>query len=74
MIFALIRECVDTNVVTGWCQLLYDSRDSSDKDLQLNMIAKFLRFYGYSDYMRRLGCDLEPLYLRTKRRLNSMAS
>lgn len=63
MIFALIRECIDDNVVTGWCQLLYDNRDNSDKDLQLNMIAKFLRFYGYADYMHRIGCDLEQFII-----------
>ena len=27
------------------------------------MIAKFLRFYGYSDFMHRLGCDLEQFII-----------
>lgn len=59
MIFALISQCVDDTVAMQWCQLLYDSREKGDKDLQLEMIAKFLHFYGYSDYMHRLGCNLE---------------
>ncbi len=59
MIFALISQCVDDTVAMQWCQFLYVSHEKGDKDLQLEMIAKFLHLYGYSDYMHRLGCNLE---------------
>ncbi len=61
--FALISKCVDDATAVQWCQLLYDHRDDPAKNTQLSIIAKFLRFYGYSDFMHRLGCDLEQFII-----------
>ena len=59
MVLSLIGNHIDHSTAEQWCQLLYDARGISNKDEQLSVMAKFLRFYGYSDYTHRLGCDLE---------------
>lgn len=63
MVFSLIGNHIDHSTAEQWCQLLYDARGISNKDEQLSVMAKFLRFYGYSDYMHRLGCDLEQFII-----------
>lgn len=60
MVLSLIGNHIDHSTAVQWCILL---RDSSNKDEQLSVMAKFLRFYGYSDYMHRLGCDLEQFII-----------
>lgn len=63
MVFSLIGDHIDHSTAEQWCKLLYDHRDATNKDEQLSMMAKFLRFYDYSDYMHRLGCDLEQFII-----------
>lgn len=65
MVFSLIGNHIDHSTAEQWCILL---RDSSNKDEQLNVIAKFLRFYGYSDCMHSLGCDLEQFIISDEKK------
>ena len=66
MAFTIISKCVGDDAEQQLLQLLYDSRDDSDKDAQLSEIAKFLRFCDWADYMDRLGCNLEKFIIDDK--------
>ena len=66
MAFSIISKCVDDNIAGQWCQLLYDCQNNPDKHEQLSMIAKFLRFYGYADFMNRVGCNLEQFIFENR--------
>lgn len=59
MTFRLLKSCMTTTDVERMQKYMYDHRDDPKTTPQLSLIAEFLIRTGDSDYMRRMGCDLE---------------
>lgn len=58
MTFAFIKGCSNDDMAVKLCDLLRNSQNS-DTDDQLETIAKFLIYFGYSDFANRSDCHLE---------------
>lgn len=58
MTFAFIKGCSNDDMAVELCDLLRNSQNS-DTDDQLETIAKFLIYFGYSDFANRSDCHLE---------------
>lgn len=69
LIFEFLRMGNNEKRDVGWSQLLYDHREEAEKaDEQLSIIAEYLRYDGYDDFMQKAGVNLQDFSERRENR------